>query len=99
LRNDQRPDFARNTKENNMNKLALLFAGIAIAVGAWFLLQPNADQTSVGVAPPLAAGAMVAVSLPAQLTEQEQMGCQRQSKSGPKGSAKCCHFWVWSIAA
>lgn len=57
-----------------MNKLALLFAGIAIAVGAWYLLQPNADQTSVGVAPPLAAGAMVAVSLPAQLTEQEQMG-------------------------
>jgi hypothetical protein len=25
--------------------------------------------------------------------------CQRQSKSEPKGSAKCCRFWVWSIAA
>ena len=21
--------------------------------------------------------------------------CPRQSKSGPKGSAKCCHFWGW----
>ena len=23
------------------------------------------------------------------------IGCQRQSKSGPKGSAKCCHFGGW----
>jgi hypothetical protein len=26
-------------------------------------------------------------------------GCQRQSKSEPKGSAKCCHFGVGEIAA
>ena len=25
--------------------------------------------------------------------------CQRQSKSEPKGSVKCCHFWVGMIAA
>jgi len=25
--------------------------------------------------------------------------CQRQSKSEPKGRAKCCHFWVGMIAA
>jgi hypothetical protein len=25
--------------------------------------------------------------------------CQRQSKSEPKGSAKCCHFGVGMIAA
>jgi hypothetical protein len=25
--------------------------------------------------------------------------CQRQSKSEPKGSAKCCHFGVCMIAA
>jgi len=25
--------------------------------------------------------------------------CQRQSKSEPKGRAKCCHFWVCMIAA
>jgi len=25
--------------------------------------------------------------------------CQRQSKSEPKGSAKCCHFGVGEIAA
>jgi hypothetical protein len=25
--------------------------------------------------------------------------CQRQSKSGPKGSAKCCHFGVGNIIA
>jgi cation diffusion facilitator CzcD-associated flavoprotein CzcO len=25
--------------------------------------------------------------------------CQRQSKSEPKGSAKCCHFGVSEIAA
>lgn len=74
MTNDQRPDFAGNTKENDMNKLVLLFAGIAVAASAWYVLQPDADQTSIGAAPPLVAGAMVAVSLPAQLTEQEQMG-------------------------
>ena len=26
-------------------------------------------------------------------------GCQRQSKSEPNGSAKCCHFGVGEIAA
>ena len=25
--------------------------------------------------------------------------CQRQSKSEPKGSVKCCHFWVWDTGA
>jgi hypothetical protein len=28
-----------------------------------------------------------------------QKNCQRQSKSEPKGSAKCCHFGVSKIAA
>ena len=57
-----------------MKKLVLLFAGIAVAASAWYVLQTYADQTSIVAAPPLAAGAMVAVSLPAQLTEPEQMG-------------------------
>ena len=29
----------------------------------------------------------------------EEADCQRQSKSEPKGSAKCCHFGVCMIAA
>lgn len=29
---------------------------------------------------------------------QSRKRCQRQSKSGPKGSAKCCHFGVGMIA-
>jgi len=29
----------------------------------------------------------------------ERLPCQRQCKSGPKGSAKCCHFGVSAIAA
>jgi len=57
-----------------MNKLALLFAGVALAAGTWYLMQPKSDQTSISAAPPLATGAMVAVSLPAKFTEQEQMG-------------------------
>jgi cytochrome c len=70
----QRPKFAVNTKENDMNKLALLFAAVAVAAGAWYVMQPKLDQTNITAAPPLAAGAMVMVSFPAQLTEQEQMG-------------------------
>jgi hypothetical protein len=31
--------------------------------------------------------------------EPELDFCQRQSKSEPKGSAKCCHFGVSEIAA
>jgi putative transposase len=31
--------------------------------------------------------------------EDENRRCQRQSKSEPKGSAKCCHFGVGEIAA
>ena len=30
--------------------------------------------------------------------EDENRRCQRQSKSEPKGSAKCCHFGVGEIA-
>jgi hypothetical protein len=29
----------------------------------------------------------------------DALACQRQSKSEPKGRAKCCHFWVGMIAA
>ena len=32
-----------------------------------------------------------------QVFEQEWAGCQRQSKSEPKGSVKCCHFGVGII--
>jgi hypothetical protein len=36
-------------------------------------------------------------NLPVKLFDRET--CQRQSKSEPKGSAKCCHFGVGEIAA
>jgi hypothetical protein len=39
-------------------------------------------------------------NVPSQPTNREELHyCQRQSKSGPKGSAKCCHFGVGIIAA
>jgi mono/diheme cytochrome c family protein len=63
-----------NTKENDMNKLALLFASIALAAGAWYVMQSRPTQTSTIAEAPLRDGAMVSVSLPAQLSEQEQMG-------------------------
>jgi mono/diheme cytochrome c family protein len=68
------PSSRVNTKENDMNKPSLLFAGIAVAAGAWYVMQPKPDEINNIAAAPLIGGAMVAVSLPAQLTEQEQMG-------------------------
>jgi len=57
-----------------MNKLALLFAAVAVAAGSWYVMQPKADQNSALAVAPLANGAMVSVSLPVQLSDQEQMG-------------------------
>ena len=34
----------------------------------------------------------------AELGDARGLECQRQSKSEPKGSAKCCHFGVGMIA-
>jgi mono/diheme cytochrome c family protein len=57
-----------------MKKLALLFAAVAVAAGGWYVMQPKADQNSARPVPPLANGAIVSVSLPVQLSDQEQMG-------------------------
>lgn len=57
-----------------MNKLALLFAAAAVAAGGWYVMQPKTDQSSALPVAPLANGAIVSVSLPAQLSNQEQMG-------------------------
>lgn len=57
-----------------MKKLALLCSAIAVAAGVWYLIQPNANAPSLAQEVPLIGGAMVSVSVPAQLTEQEQMG-------------------------
>ncbi len=57
-----------------MNKLALLFAAIALATGTWYVVQSKSDNTNNTAAAPLTDGAMVTVSLPTRLTEQEQMG-------------------------
>jgi hypothetical protein len=40
-----------------------------------------------------------AARLKQQASLKNQILCQRQSKSEPKGSAKCCHFGVGEIAA
>jgi hypothetical protein len=39
------------------------------------------------------------LSVQDETMEGEIVWCQRQSKSEPKGRAKCCHFWVGMIAA
>lgn len=57
-----------------MNKLVLLFAAVAVAAGSWYMIQPKADQNSALPIAPLANGAMVSVSLPVQLSDQEKMG-------------------------
>lgn len=57
-----------------MNKLALLFAAVAVAAGGWYVMQPKADQNSALPVASLANGAIVSVSLPVQLSDQEQMG-------------------------
>jgi mono/diheme cytochrome c family protein len=57
-----------------MNKLALLFAAVAVAAGGWYMMQPKAYQNSTMTVAALANGAIVSVSLPVQLSDQEQMG-------------------------
>lgn len=57
-----------------MKKLALMCVAIAGIAGAWFLMQPQSQGPAANQTGPLAGGAMVAVVVPAQFTEQEQMG-------------------------
>jgi cytochrome c len=57
-----------------MKKLALVCVAIAVIAGAWFLFQPKGQSLSAAQTSPLADRAMVAVVVPAQFTEQEQMG-------------------------
>jgi len=40
----------------------------------------------------------IAALMQAEIAAGEKAVCQRQSKSEPKGSAKCCHFGVGIIS-
>jgi cytochrome c len=57
-----------------MKKILLSLGIVAIIFAAWFFMQPKAMQNKANQMTKLDDLAMVAVTLPAQFNEQEQMG-------------------------
>ena len=69
-----------------MKLIILLLATAAIVVGTWYFLQPNANSAINQPPLPLPDGALVAVALPASLTEPELLG-----KRGYDAVCAACH--------